>query len=212
MFCRRFFQSIVVMCACAAGWLHGYASVGREAPNFQVKDFNGQECSLSEYKGKIVVLEWTNPKCPYVKKHYSKSTNDGVGNMQAMQKHYTQPSIGVVWIMVASAPEDSSGYVNSEGWKAQLQQWGASPSTLIIDSSGELADLYGAQRTPEVMVIGKNGVLLYRGAVDSLRGTDPSEVEQYANLPWLKNALENAVQDRRVIPPETIPYGCPARL
>lgn len=208
----RFFQAIGTACiVLVTGALHAYAVVGREAPNFHVQDFNDQECSLSNCKGKIVVLEWTNPKCPYVKKQYSKNTNDGVGNMQSLQKRYTQPSVGVVWIMVASSPKGSDAYLSPDGWKALLQQWGAHPTTLIIDDTGELAKLYGAQRTPEVMVIGKDEVLLYRGAVDSLRGTDPSEIEQFNNLPWLKNALENAIQDRRVVPPETIPYGCPVR-
>jgi hypothetical protein len=101
--------------------------------------------------------------------------------------------------------------LSPEGWKAQLQQWGAHPTALIIDETGELAKLYGAQRTPEVFLVGKDGTLVYRGAVDSLRGTDPSEIEQFSNLPWLRNALENATNDRRVVPPETIPYGCPIR-
>lgn len=99
----RFFQGIVVACLCMTGMLQSYAVVGKEAPSFEVKDYNGQECSLLSYRGKIVVLEWTNPICPYVKKHYSKDTNDGVGNMQTMQKRYTQPSVGVVWIMIASS-------------------------------------------------------------------------------------------------------------
>ncbi len=208
---RPLFQGIIVACICAVGALYGYAEVGREAPNFQMKDYNGQEVTLESHRGKIVVLEWTNPKCPYVKKHYSKDTNDGVGDMQAMQKRFTQPSVGVVWILVDSSSPDRSGYLSAEEWKAQLQQWGAHPTTVIIDDACELADLYGAQRTPEVMVIGKDGTMLYRGAVDSLRGTDPAEIEQFNNLPWLKNALENAIKDRRVVPPETIPYGCPVK-
>ncbi len=208
---RWVMRTVIVACILVAGSLQGYAAVGSEAPNFRVTDFRGQECSLSDYRGKIVVLEWTNPKCPYVQKQYSKETNDGVGNMQAMQKRYTDPSVGVVWVMIASSPADKSSYLSAEEWKAQLEQWGASPTTLIVDASGELAKLYGAQRTPEVMIIGKDGLLLYRGAVDSLRGTDPSEIDQFTNLPWLKKALENAVQNRRVIPPETIPYGCPIR-
>lgn len=208
---RQLFGAALALCLCTVGIMFGYASIGTEAPPFDVKDFNDQECSLSNYNGKIVVLEWTNPKCPYVKKQYSKDTNDGVGNMQAMQKHYTDPSIGVVWIMVASTPPDRPGYLTADGWKAQLAQWGAQPTTLIIDDTGELAELYGAQRTPEVMLIRKDGTLIYRGAVDSLRGTDPGEIEKYTNLPWLKNALENAILDRRIAPPETIPYGSPVR-
>ena len=158
---HRVFQAIMGACLCVTGMMQGYASVGREAPNFQAKDINGQGCSPSDYKGKIVVLEWTNPKCPYVRKQYSKDTNEGVGNLQAMQKRYTQPSVGVVWVMIASSPADSDTYLSADGWKSQLQQWGAHPTTLIIDDSGEIADLYGAQRTPEVMVIGKDGALLY---------------------------------------------------
>jgi alkyl hydroperoxide reductase subunit AhpC len=207
----RFFQTLAFGLVCCSGVLQGYAAVGREAPDFHAKDLFGQECSLSQYKGKIVVLEWTDPKCPYVKKQYSKDTNDGVGNMQAMQKRFTQQSVGVIWIMIASSATDKNGYLSPDGWKAQLQQWGAQPTALIIDDSGHIANLYGAQRAPEVMVIGKDGTLLYRGAVDSLRGTDPAEIEQFNNLPWLKNAIEKAIQDRRVVPPETIPYGCPIR-
>ena len=195
----------------ASGTLCGYAAVGSEAPQFQAKDLNDQECSLSMYKGKIVVLEWTNAKCPYVKKQYSKDTNNGVGNMQSMQIQYAQSPLGVVWIMIDSTPRDRENYLSSEGWKAQLQQWGARPTTMIIDESGEIAKLYAAQRTPEVFIIGKDGTLLYRGAVDSLRGTDPGEIEEFSNLPWLRKALENVTKDRRIVPPETIPYGCPIR-
>jgi len=208
---RRLVLYLGFICLVIASWVFGIAVVGREAPEFQAKDYQGQVCSLEQYRGKIIVLEWVNAKCPYVKKQYSKETRDGVGNMQMMQKQFTQPSVGVVWLSIASSTPGSSGYMNPEAWKGQLQTWGAHPTTLIIDENGELARAYGANRTPEVFVIGKDGTLLYRGAVDSLRGTDPLEIERTSNLHWLKNAIENAIRGRRVVPPETIPYGCSIR-
>ena len=207
----RLLQAMFAVWMFVSGALYGYAAVGSPAPDFQVKDFNQKDCSLAKYQGKVVVLEWTNPACPYVRKHYSRNAYEGVGDMQSMQIRFTDPSVEVVWIMIDSVPRDRDSYLSEERWKAQLQQWGAHPTTLIIDESGELAKLYDAQRTPEVFIIGKDGTLLYRGAVDSLRGTDPSEIEQFSNLHWLRNGIENALQGRRVIPPETIPYGCPIR-
>jgi len=195
----------------SVGVVGAIAVVSREAPDFSAQDINGQECSLSSYRGQIVVLEWTNANCPYVKKQYSKETNSGVGNMQTMQRQFTAPSVGVAWIMIDSSTPGSQGYTGPEEWKSTLASWGANPTALIVDESGEIARLFGAVRTPEVFVIGKDGTLLYRGAVDSLRGTDPSEIERASNLPWLKHAVENAIRERRVIPPETIPYGCPIR-
>jgi peroxiredoxin len=211
MKCVRFASAILSMCLLAAHGLYGYASVGSEAPNFVAKDINGQDVSLEGYKGKVVVLEWTNHRCPYVRKQYSKETNNGVGNMQAMQLRFTQPPANVIWIMVDSTSPDEDSYLSAEGWKAQLTQWGAHPTALILDEGAQIAKEYGAQRAPEVFVIDRDGDLVYRGAVDSLRGTNPKEIEEVSNLPWFKNAIENAIQDRRAIPPETIPYGCPIR-
>jgi hypothetical protein len=206
----RFFRFFVLSLFCSGlAWADAY--VGYEAPDFRAKDINGQECSLSQFKGKIVVLEWTNPKCPFTRKQYSMDNENGIGAIPVMQKRYSQPSVGVVWITIASSAKNGTGYLDAEGWKTQLQQWKASPTALIIDESGEIASLFDARRTPEVFVIGKDGTILYKGAVDSLRGTDPNEVTDPINLHWFRNAIENALQDRRVVPPETIPYGCPIR-
>jgi len=207
----RVLASVCFLCLLAVGVIGAIAVVGRAAPDFAAKDIGGQEILLSSYRGKIVVLEWTNANCPYVKKQYSKETNGGSGNMQTMQRQFTQPSVGVIWLMIDSSSPGTSGYTGAEGWKSILSSWGAHPTALIVDDSGDIAKLYGASRTPEVFVIGKNGALLYRGAVDSLRGTDPAEIDRASNLPWLKHAVENAVRERRVIPPETIPYGCPIK-
>lgn len=206
----RFFKSIAC-CLLCSGALFSGAFVGYEVPDFKAKDINGQECSLSQFKGKIIVLEWTNPKCPFVRKQYSSDNENGAGAIPLMQKRYTQPSVGVVWITIDSAPKNDPGYLDAEEWKTQLLRWRASPTALIIDDTGEIATLFDARRTPEVFLVGKDGILLYRGAVDSLRGTDPNEVTSPINLHWLRNGIENAIQGRRVIPPETIPYGSPIR-
>lgn len=207
----RFFRYIFVSCLAFGAMLVASADVGYEAPDFTARDINGQEIKLSAYRGKIVVLEWTNPRCIYVRKQYSKDTGDGVGTMQAIQKHYTQPSVGVTWFLVASSSIDAPGYLQAEEWKSQLLTWGARPTSVILDESKDLADLFGARITPEMFIIGKDGVVLYHGAVDSLRGTDPNEIDRADNLHWFRNALERAVQDKRVVPNETIPYGCPIR-
>jgi alkyl hydroperoxide reductase subunit AhpC len=207
----RYVKKAVTGCMLFLGSLGATAYVGDEAPNFSTQDIFGNEITLNKYRGHIVVLEWTNPRCPFVRKQYSKDTNDGVGNMQAMQKQYTQPSVGVIWLTIASSSENRPGYLTPDEWKTKLSELGASPTALIIDSSKQIARLFGARCTPHVFVIGKDGTLLYQGAVDSLRGTDPSELNRDDNLQWFKNALEHALQDKRVIPQETIPYGCPIK-
>lgn len=207
----QIFNNFLMSCLLFSGTMMAQAVVGEEAPDFHAKDLDGNECSLTQYKGKIVVLEWTNPKCPFVRKQYSHSNDEGIPVLPSMQTRYTQPSFGVVWIMIASAAQDGTSYLDAEGWKKQLELWGAHPTAMIIDNTGELAHLYDARRTPEVYIISKEGVLLYRGSVDSLRGTDPNEVTAPANLHWLRNGIENALKGNRVVPPETIPYGCPIR-
>lgn len=210
MGCFRFLN-IVITCLLSSSLMMAGLSVGEMAPDFHKKDFEGKDCSLSQFKGKIVVLEWTSPKCPFVKKQYSVDNLDGIGALPSLQKQYANPAVGVVWIMIASASPDGPAFLDPNEWKLQLKKWNAAPTTLIIDDTGELANMYQSWRTPEVFIINKEGVLLYRGAVDSLRGTDPNEVTSPTNLHWFRNGLENAINGKNVIPPETIPYGCPVR-
>ena len=207
MDCLRIARLVFFVPLFTASTLFGYVSSGDAAPNFAANDINGQEIALETYRGKIVVLEWTAPRCPYVIKHYSGS----VGNLSSMQLRWTPPFGDVIWIMIDSTSPDEERHLSPEGWKAQLVQWGAHPTALILDEEAQIALEYGVQRVPEVFIIDKGGDVVYRGAIDSLRGTDPREVEEENNLAWLKNALENAVQGRCVTPSETIPYGCPLR-
>ena len=191
------------------GNLLGYISVGSEAPEFKVTDIDGKEHSLAEYKGKTVVLEWTNPKCPYCQKQYSKAISNGIGNIQSLQQKFMPPPHNLIWLTIASTSKGEDGYYTPEEWKSFVQKTGASPTAIIIDDLCDLAKLYSVRRTPEVFVIGKDGIITYRGAIDSMRGTNPLEIDQFANIPWLQNAIEKTLKRGVVAPSETIPYGCP---
>lgn len=201
----KIFSALLIACS-LAGFLHADAYIGNHAPDFTRQDINGITCTLSQYEGKLVVIEWTNPECPFVKKHYSKKTNNGVGNLQAMQKKYT--SQGVIWITIDSSGPGKQGYLTEADWKTKLTELGSTPTHLIIDATGELALMYGARKTPELFLIGKDGHLLYKGAIDSIPGTDPEEIESPVNINFFTHAIENALQGRAVVTQITIPYGC----
>jgi hypothetical protein len=191
------------------GNLFGYASVGGEAPAFKAIDIDGKEHSLAEYKGRVIVLEWTNPKCPYCAKQYSKAISNGIGNIQGMQQKFMVQPHNIVWLTIASTSKGEDGYYTPEEWKAFLLKNGATPTAVIIDDLCDIAKLYSVRRAPEVFVIGTDGIITYRGAVDSMRGTNPLEIDQFANIPWLQNAIERTLKRGVIAPSETIPYGCP---
>lgn len=191
--------------------LCGSVSIGMEAPAFSGTAIDGNEVSLKDYRGKLVVLEWTNHRCPYVRKQYARPGQGELGNLPSLQRQSALSAVPIIWIMIDSTNADQESYLSAEGWKAQLEQWGACPTNLLIDEYGAISSLYGVQRTPEVFLIDTNGTLIYRGAIDSLRGSDAEEIQSPENIPWLKRALEQARLGREVIPSETIPYGCPIR-
>jgi peroxiredoxin len=191
------------------GNLLGYVSVGSEAPAFTAIDIDGKEHSLAEYKDKVIVLEWTNPKCPYCTKQYSKAICNGIGNIQSMQQKFMVPPHNVIWLTIASITKGEEGYYTAEEWKAFLQKTGATPTAILMDDLCDLAKTYSVRRTPEVFVIGRDGLITYRGAIDSMRGTNPLEIEQFANIHWLHNAIEKTLKRGVIAPSETIPYGCP---
>ena len=163
--------------------------------------------SLDSFQGKVVVLEWINPKSPYVLKYYSKDSMDGAGYMQSLQKKYVQSGAGIIWISIAPLSPQNQDYITAEQWRATLAQWGAMPTALIMDEKGALSHLYGATTTPEVCVIDKGGILVYRGAIDSVRGESPSEIERVSNIHWFNMAIDNALKGKLIYTSETIPYG-----
>lgn len=172
--------------------------VGDPAPDFSAVDSNGQSHSLSEYKGKYVVLEWHNNGCPFTRKHYES------GNMQNLQKEWTER--GVVWFTVISSAPGAQGYVTAAEENAYLQRMQAAPTAALLDPQGTLGHLYDAKTTPEVFIITPDGRLAYQGAIDDHPTTDAGDVASAKN--YVSAALEELMSGRPVAEANTRPYGC----
>jgi peroxiredoxin len=172
--------------------------IGQPAPDFTGTDSKGNPVRLSQYRGKTVVLEWTNADCPYTRKHYTS------GNMQSVQA-LAQKS-GVVWLTVISSAPGKQGYVNGAAADALTQSRGAVPSAVLLDPSGTLGRKYDAKTTPHMFVIDKNGALQYMGGIDSIATPDISDIAHAE--PYLKEAMLAVVQGSPVGHPVTKPYGC----
>jgi hypothetical protein len=173
--------------------------VGQPAPDFTLTDINGQTHSLSDYKGKIVVLEWNNPDCPFVQKHYES------GNIPALQK--AAVAAGVVWLTINSGAPGNEGAVSSaEEIKSWLQKHAAAPTAYFADPDGKVGHLYGAKTTPDMYVIDADGKLAYKGAIDSIRSTDISDIPRATN--YVKAALDALKAGQPVAKSVSEPYGC----
>jgi peroxiredoxin len=181
-----------------AGAVFAAATVGQPAPAFTATDTAGRSVSLADFKGKTVVLEWVNPGCPYVRKHY------GSGNMPATQKDAA--AAGVVWLSINSTAKDASDYQPP----AQLAKWMASqqaaPSATLMDESGRIGQAYGARTTPHMYVIDTRGVLAYAGAIDSKPSANPADIPGATN--YVKQALGELRAGKTVSQPVTRAYGC----
>jgi peroxiredoxin len=175
--------------------------IGQPAPEFTAKDSRGDSIALSQYRGKTVVLEWTNADCPFTRKHYS------TGNMQSIQA--LAQKNGVVWLSVISSAPGKQGYVNGPAADALTQSRGAAPTAVLLDPSGTLGRLYGAKTTPHMFVIDKNGALQYMGGIDSIATADPADIAHAE--PYLKEAMLAVASGHPVANAVTQPYGCPVK-
>jgi peroxiredoxin len=174
------------------------ASVGKPAPNFILPDSDGVSHTLSSLKGKTVVLEWFNDKCPFVGKHYNS------GNMQKLQKTYTGK--GVVWFSICSSAPGKEGYCTPEEMKQVREERKSNSTATLLDPAGDVGRLYGARTTPHMFVIDPKGTLAYDGAIDSIRSTDPEDVAKAE--PYFAEALDEVLAGKPVTRPATTPYGC----
>jgi peroxiredoxin len=172
--------------------------VGTPAPDFTATDTHGQVHSLSEYKGKFVVLEWHNRECPFTRKHYES------GNMQKLQREWT--SRGVIWFTVISSAPGQQGYVTADEENAYVERMKAAPTAVLLDPTGKLGHLYGAKTTPHMFVINPDGILIYDGAIDNKPTTDLDDIPGARN--YVSEALEEAMAGKSVSVPTTRPYGC----
>ena len=175
------------------------AEVGQPAPDFSLTDVDGNTHSLSEYRGKIVVLEWVNPECPFVQKHYNKT-----GNIPRLQKTYTGE--GVIWLSINSAAAGKQGDFEPAQVKAWMQQVSAAPTDYFRDPSGLVGHLYGARNTPHLFIINRDGTLVYAGGIDSIASAEPEDIAQATN--YVDAAMADLTAGRPVAQANTRPYGC----
>src|SRR5436853_181924 len=159
---------LVSLLACLASTTFAADSpaVGGNAPDFSVADSKGTSHSVSQYKGKYVVLEWFNPECPFVKKHY------GSGNMQKLQEEFTGK--GVVWLAVDSSAQGKEGNLTAGQANAKMTEWKTKQTALVLDPDGKAGRSYGAKNTPHMFVINPEGKIVYEGAIDSKASPNPS--------------------------------------
>jgi peroxiredoxin len=172
--------------------------IGSPAPDISATDTNGKTQTLSQYKGKYVVLEWTNPDCPFVHKHYDS------GNMQKLQKDYT--SKGVVWLSINSSASGKQGNYSPEQWNELVKEKGAAPTAVLLDPDGKIGKTYGAKTTPHIFIINPEGKLVYEGGIDSIASPDQSDIQKATN--YVKVALDESMSGKPVTTPTSKPYGC----
>ena len=194
---RRTFLAAAVL---AAATLPAQAQpvTGQPAPAFALTDLDGRKVSLADLKGKYVVLEWTNPSCPFVQKHYDS------GNMQSLQKRFAAE--GVQWIVVNSTSATHSEYLKPAEQKAWLQKQGAAPTFAALDADGTVGRAFAAKVTPHMYVIDPNGVLVYAGAIDDKRSANPADVKSARN--YVAQAFAELRAGKPVSAPSTQAYGC----
>ena len=172
--------------------------VGEPAPGFTLSGADGKSHSLADYKGKYVVLEWTNHECPFVKKHY------GSGNMQSTQKESTGK--GAAWLTIVSSGPGKQGYVDAATAASLTQSRGAAPTAVLLDPSGEVGHQYGASTTPHMYIVAPDGKLIYMGGIDSIPSSDAGDIAKAK--PYVKVALSEAMAGKPVTDASTKPYGC----
>jgi len=196
---KRFLVTTALALALAAtASFAAAATVGQLAPAFAATDVNGKSVSLADFKGKHVVLEWTNPGCPFVVKHY------GAGNMQATQQDARAK--GVVWLTINSTSTDAGDYKAPPALASWMASQKAAPSATLMDADGKVGKAYGARTTPHMYVINPAGLLVYAGAIDSKATSNPADIPGATN--YVKQALAESLTGKPVSTSTTRAYGC----
>jgi peroxiredoxin len=174
------------------------AEVGKPAPDFTLKDTNGKTHSLKDLKGKAVVLEWLNFDCPFVKKHYNS------GNMQKLQT--TETAKGTVWFSIVSSGKGKEGYFAPKEMNERQMKVDGKQTAILYDTDGKVGKAYGAKNTPHMFVIGADGNIAYRGAIDDKDTAEIGDIAKAKN--YVSAALEDLRANRKVATADTKPYGC----
>ncbi len=173
------------------------ATVGQTAPDFSAPDTTGKLRKLSDYKGKLVVLEWTNPGCPFVQKHYS-------GNMQGLQKEFAAK--GVVWLAINSTETSHGDYLAPAKLAGWLREKQAAPTATLMDESGKIGQLYGAKTTPHMYIVSPQGQLIYAGGIDSIASARVDDIKTATN--YVRQGLNEALGGKALSVASSRAYGC----
>ena len=174
------------------------AAPGAAAPDFTIADTSGKPVKLADYRGKFVVLEWTNPECPFVQKHYNSK------NMQELQKEWGAKD--VVWLTINSTNSSRSEFKSPDEMASWMRAQGAAPKATLIDGTSATARAYSAKTTPHMFVVDPTGKLVYNGAIDDKRTTNLADAKTANN--YVRAALTEATVGKPVTVASTAPYGC----
>jgi peroxiredoxin len=191
----------VVLLSAALGFAIGaraQVTPGQPAPAFTLTSTDGKTVNLADFRGRWVVLEWNNPHCPFVVKHY------GSGNMQSLQKRFAADN--VAWLTINSTNRNHSEYMAPAAKNAWIKEQGAAPTAVLEDADGKVGRAFGARTTPHMYVIDPKGVLVYAGAIDDKRSANPADIKTASN--YVVQALTEARAGKPVSAPSTTAYGC----
>ena len=177
------------------------ARIGQSAPDFSLEDTAGRSIRLSDLRGQAVVLEWINPGCPFVRKHYQ-------GNMQSLQSTYTGK--GVAWLAINSTHDASTDYLAPPQMARWMQERGAAATATLMDEDGQAARAFAARVTPHMYIIDARGVLVYAGAIDSIASARVADIERATN--YVRQGLDELLAGKPLSTPTSQPYGCSIKL
>jgi hypothetical protein len=173
-------------------------ALDQAAPAFSGVSASGKPLSLDQYRGKTVILEWTNHECPYVKKHYES------GNIPSLQKEAADK--GIVWLQVISSAPGKEGYVDGATALKLNASRNATPSDIVLDPEGKIGRLYEAVTTPHIFIINPEGALVYKGGIDSIKSARKDDIAKAEN--YVKLALNDLSSGKKIAKANTQPYGC----
>ncbi len=193
---KLMFISAALLLICA-GSAQAAVQVGKDAPEFTLSSIEGTEVSLADLKGKVVILEWFNRECPYVKKHYRN------GDMQALQREAVQD--GMVWLTIDSTNQGHRSYTSPADFKTLVADLGLGSSAVLTDANGSVGRAYGAKTTPHMFIIDEDGKLIYQGAIDDNSSShgDPKDAKNF-----VRSAIAQLKKGEPVSVSESKPYGC----
>jgi hypothetical protein len=195
---RTLIASSLLLAASLATVAHAAPAVGQAAPDFTLTDTSGKAVKLSDYRGKFVVLEWTNPGCPYVRKHYDS------GNMPATQRDATGK--GVVWLSINSTEKDAFDYMAPAKLAGWVKDRKATPTAMLMDEEGTAGQAYGARTTPHMYIVNPQGQLVYAGGIDSIPSSSQSDIPKAVN--YIRQGLNEALTGKPISVASSRPYGC----